>query len=102
MSKHDLLSETETLLKTLVEEANQQSSGDGGGPDFAERLKVVDVVAKFLIVKNRLVPPQKAMSIFEEMQNGLYGGETGSRAGAAAKPKGRNGAAVLADAGDDI
>ena len=102
MAKHDLLGETETLLKTLVEEANNRPPGDEGGPDFSERLKVVDVVAKFLIVKNRLVPPTKAKSIFEEMQDGLYGGETGSRAGSAAKPKGRNGAAVLADPADDI
>jgi hypothetical protein len=101
MAKSDLLDETEVLLKALVKEANLAASPDDGGPDFADRLKVVDAVSKFLVVKNKLVPPEKGKSIFEELQDDLHGGKTGSRAGTAPKGKGRNGTAHLAAGLDD-
>ena len=101
MAKTNLLDDTEVLLSALVKEANAGASPDDGGPDFADRLKVVDAVSKFLVVKNKLVPPEKGVSMFEELQNDLHGGKTGGRAGTAPKGKGRNGSAYVAAGADD-
>ena len=94
-----ILTETEKLLTQLVSEANTPTAVEDGGPDFSDRLKVVDAVSRFLVVKHKLVPPDKANSEFEEMMSGLYSGESSSRTGTA--PKGGKGHRVPAVVGDD-
>lgn len=96
----DILSELEKLVGTLVSEANAPADLEAGGPDFGDRLKAVDAATRFLIVKNKLVPPDKAKSMFEGMRDDLLNGTPSSRTSAA--PKGKNGRAVSAHAGDDL
>ena len=97
-----LLDETETLLAALVREANLPGDAEAGGPDFSDRLKVVDAVSRFLVVKHKLAPPEKAKSMFEGMLNDLHSGPPSGRASAPSKGKGPNGTVVAppADAAD--
>lgn len=95
-SDDDLLGKTETLLNTLVDEASMPADPEGGGPDFAERLKVVEAVTKFAIVRNKLMPPAKEKSMFEGLLHELHGGTTGSEP-AATKGKPGKGKAAASD-----
>ena len=96
----DILTELEKLVGTLVSEANTPGNPEEGGPDFSDRLKAVDAATRFLIVKNKLVPPDKAKSMFEGMRDDLLSGTPSSRAGAPAKGKSRR-PGVAAPASDD-
>ena len=94
----DLLTDLERLVGKLVSEANGAEHGETG-PDYTDRLKAVDAATRFLIVKNKLVPPEKAKSMFEGMRDELLSGTPSGRSGS--PPKGKNGRAVPADAGDN-
>ena len=88
-----LLAEAETLLASLLREANETKADaipeEGKPPplDFRERLMAVDAATRFLIVKNKLAPPEKEKSGFEEMMSDLHSGTPGSRARTPAKGK---------------
>ena len=101
-SDDDLLGKTEMLLNTLVDEASLPADPEGSGPDFAERLKVVEAVTKFAIVRNKLLPPEKAKSKFEELLHDLHGGTTGSEPAATKGKPGKGKAATANGNGHDF
>ena len=102
-SDDDLLGKTEMLLNTLVDEASLPPDPDSGtGPDFAERLKVVEAVTKFAIVRNKLMPPAKEKSLFEGLLHDLHGGTTGSDAPAGKGKSGKGKAATANGHGHDV
>lgn len=85
-----LLAQTETLLLSLLKEANApvvntgnaeaDAAANANRPDFIERAKLVSTVTTFLAAKAKLVPEEKKQSLGEGIFNELHRGTSERRA----------------------